>query len=172
MKSTNAQQSNSKNKETLDLLGAAHAIVSTFSFKNNSPDVALGFPAIVKMLRGVDVLLTRAQEGDVWGSEPGEAWDAGDTLPESWMFKPVDKNTVNVDMLNTACCRAQALVHVFTIIGDSDDSFDILQGYDFVHGIWAIEGLIAQAIAIVNVGDRCTGGADSDTAIKAELEAA
>lgn len=137
--------------EVLQLLEAAHAVVCTFTVENETQDVALSGPAIVKMLRGVDALIGQAQERAGRLPIEGKEWAGSDTRPESWMFNPILTTTVNVDLLNTACIRGRALIGVLVAIGCTDGGFELLSGYDFEHAVWGIEGVIAQAIEIVRI---------------------
>lgn len=140
-------------RNMLSLLQAAHAIVCTFRVENTCGDAALSYPAIITMLGGVDELLELAESRD---SEPcyqqiAEEWKDAHDLPELWMFRPVQATTANIEVASIACCRAQAVIRM--MIGGAHEQimFGRVHEHDVTHTIWAIEGMIAQAISAITV---------------------
>jgi len=147
----NSQNITTESCPMLEALEAAHAIVCTFSVENLTQDTALHTKAVIKMLRGVDTLLSQAQESESWSTTIRADSHPDADLPETWMFKAAESNTFNADLLGTACCRAQGVIAVYIALLNSSDGRDSLSDSDYTHGLWGLEGIIAQAVASVQI---------------------
>lgn len=110
------------------------------SFNCGEENIRRSLDAVVTLLDKAARDIDATKEGT-----HGEEWD--DELPENYMFQSIEKTgRIPRDLLGTTLSRAESVARPLAKDREPDGTFSIFPG-DVLSVLWAIDGLIATALA-------------------------
>ncbi|MFK7890445.1 MAG: hypothetical protein AB8B63_06485 [Granulosicoccus sp.] len=152
MQGTDAVKVQAVLTNTRELLESAHSIIRTFRAEGSDGDTGLDVLPTKKMLKGIEAILELANEsvGQLPPMQNARDRQPACNQPKDWMFRiPTDRLVVD-DVVGVACCRAQAITRLIVASGTAGSWPAQLDKFEYLDSLWAVEGIIAGAIATVN----------------------